>query len=225
MTTTPTADDQATDRLAEAPAAQGEDRETCWHCRGTGKALRTADILAESLALFPTADPVQMDAFVVEFYRRLVSADSRKAEGDRLAPLFPADLTTGDALNSQGHRQRDALLGALVELITQYDPDHLWSGEMDHLVKLLQKAGRSHAAFRRPDGSIRGATPAEYGEVFAVLVGLLHDVFGERWLAEYDAAWTDAYWFAAIEMMHAAQHYRLPDGRRPSFGRMPRRPR
>lgn len=197
-------------------------RPMCRECRGTGRVLNTADWLTESLGLFPTGDPVAMDGIIAEFYKRLISFDDMKADGDKLASLFPADLTTGEALNSKGHRQRDVLLDGVLTLMSTYDPDHLDSEPMQHLVQVLRKLGRDHAAFQRPDGTVRGATVKEYGEVLSVLVGLIHDAFGDRWLPEYDRAWADAYWFAAVEMMHSAQHHRTASGSVPVVGRQAR---
>jgi hemoglobin-like flavoprotein len=206
-------------RTDEAPTDVLDDRADCEHCRGTGKALRTSDWLAASLTLFPTESPEKMDSIIAEFYRRLVAADEGKDLGDRVAPLFPADLTTGPALNSKGNRQRDMLLHAIVSLVENFDPDHLNSANMRQLVEILRKEGRNHAAFERPDGTVRGVTRAEYEEVGAVLMTMLREVFADLWLPQFDAGWVEAYEFAMIEMLHAQQHYRMPDGRRPQFGR------
>jgi hypothetical protein len=210
---------------AEAPIH----RPDCRACLGTGKTLRTADWLRKAVEILPT-EPADLDGFVAEFYRRLVARDQTggpvvdgqptpKPLGDQLAPLFPSDLTTGDALNSKGHRQRDMLLNALVGLLSTYDPDRPDTADMRRLVQVLQKAGRDHSAFRRPDGTVRGATAAEYDEVFAVLAGLLHDVFGDRWLPEFDGALAAAYAFAVDVMRGAAALFHPPGAADPGFGR------
>lgn len=193
--------------------------ERCRACLGTGQVLRTADLLRLSLTLFPD-DAAQKDAFVAAFYQRLVDRDAGKSLGDRLAPLFPPDLTTGDALNSKGHRQRDMLLNAIISLGKIYDPDRPDSPDMRHLKDLLHKWGRDHASFRRPDGTERAATRAEYEEVWAVLAGLLHETFTDRWVPEFDIVWAEAYDFAEIEMRKAAQEFRAG---RALYGRTPRR--
>lgn len=193
----------------------------CTDCDGTGKTPRVTDVLNESLTLFPADDPTQMDAFIGAFYGRVVAADARKAPGDKLAPLFPRDIVSGPAVNASGRRQREVLLHAVVGVVANYDPDDLETPNMRQLVEVLRKEGRNHAAFLRPDGTVRGATVREYLQIEDILMGLIHDTFGDRWLPKYDEAWAEAYEFAMVEMLHSAQHYRRSDGGRP-YPRSPR---
>jgi hemoglobin-like flavoprotein len=176
----------------------GAPRAICHQCRGTGKVLTMRDYLDEVVGFLPT-DPAQLDALIAEFYNRLV----RTAPG--LKPLFPPDLTTGDALNSRGHKQRDELLNALVLLLTRYDPTVPASNDMIALKTSLGVWGRNHRDFARPDGTRSGATPDEYLIVRDVLVGLLMDVVGPMWEPVHTSVLASAYHFAMIEMLHAAQ--------------------
>ncbi len=172
-------------------------REPCGPCRGTGLTLTTNDLIAESLTLLPT-EPAQLDEFVREFYRRLLHA----APG--LIRLFPADLVTAEhtALDSAGKAQRDRLLNGIVTAIREYDPAD--DDRMDALRTHLATYGRSHRSFARPGGITAHAKMAEYILVGEILLGLLADTFGKRWLPEYSAAWAEAYEHAAVMMLHAA---------------------
>lgn len=218
---TTTTDPEETGAHLEEDDTDDEFELVCPTCRGTGRQFTTTALLRASLELFPKT-PAELDAFVAEFYRRLIARDESMPAGDRLGPLFPADLLTGDALNSQGHRQRDMLLNALVALGLRYDPDRPGSGNMRYLTAVLEKAGRDHSSFLRPDGSQRGATPEEYLIVRDVLFGLLRGVFGERWLPEYDEAWSAAYRFAMDLMLRAADAFRPPGAVRSGPGRVAR---
>jgi hemoglobin-like flavoprotein len=161
-------------------------RADCPHCRGTGKILTTNDLLRESIALVGD----QGDDVVREFYRRLLDA----APG--LAELFPADLLAEDTIKGQ----RDKLLQALIALANLYDPEN--ADQMGILDTHLAVFGRSHGTFyRASEGVTRGATLDEYQAVKVVLFGTLRD-FGEAlWLSEYDAAWSEAYDYAAGAML------------------------
>jgi hemoglobin-like flavoprotein len=168
-------------------------RVACTHCGGTGYTMRTtSELLRESIALIP-ADGGQ--TVIREFYRRLLSA------APDLAALFPADLITAatDDLASPGRMQRDKLLQALAALADLYG-----TGPEDRtrLDTALRAYGRSHAAFARPDGTTRGATIEEYLAVKAALMDTLHTAAGTAWRDEYDAAWTEAYDYAAVIMLH-----------------------
>lgn len=168
-------------------------RVNCHHCGGTGHAMRTvSELLRESIDLIP-ADGGQ--SVIREFYRRLLSA------APDLAPLFPRDLITAatDDLSSPGRMQRDKLLQALAALADLYGttPDAL-----TRLNTALKAYGRSHAAFARPDGTTRGATVEEYMAVKQSLVDTLHTVTGNRWLPEYDDAWSEAYDYAMVVMLY-----------------------
>jgi len=217
---------------AAAPETERFDRRPdCPHCLGTGKTLTANDKLRQSLALFPVEDAAAMDGIVAGFYARLVARDQTggpgggpKPLGEQLAPLFPHDLTTGPAPNSRGNPQRDMLLHALVAMIEEYDPDNPTSQGMQVREQELLRAGRSHSSFRRPDGSERPPSAAEYAEVFDVLAGLLHEAFGDKWLPEYDELWAEAYDDAVVVMRYAGREHQRETGGR-LVGRMPRQAR
>jgi hemoglobin-like flavoprotein len=167
----------------------------CPHCMGTGHVLTTNDYLRMSIQLLGD----QGDKVVAEFYARLLT------EAPELASLFPDDLVDPLAgAASPGRIQRDKLLGALVAVSQTYDRTDL--SAMEILDTHLATFGRAHANFHRPDGSVRGATLAEYHAVKVVLFGTLHDAAGEAWRPEYDDAWSEAYDYAVGEMMHAQNH-------------------
>lgn len=168
-----------------------DDREACPHCRGKGYVMTTNDLLRESIALVGDGG----DVIVREFYTRLLHA------APDLAQLFPADLLTGHLGDDSkgGAEQRDKLLQALVALSQTYDPTD--AEKMRVLDTHLLAFGRAHAAFQRPDGSIQGATLAEYEAVKSVLFGTLVDAAGPAWLPEYTAAWSEAYEHAARGMI------------------------
>jgi hemoglobin-like flavoprotein len=162
---------------------------------GTGNVLTTNDLLRRSIALLGDNG----DDTVREFYRRLLDF------APSLAALFPADLVAATEVetDSPGKRQRDKLLAALVALSQTYDPADAES--MAILDTHLATFGRSHAAFHRPDGSIRGATVGEYLAVKRILFETLHDAAGKEWRPEYDDAWSEAYDYAMVGMLYTAQ--------------------
>lgn len=164
------------------------ERDRCPVCRGTGWKMTTSDFLRESIGLIEG----QEDSVVREFYRRLLDV------APHLAALFPADLLTTD----ETRHQRDKLVGALAALATHYDPTN--PNQMETLKTALAAMGRAHSAFRRPDGTVSPASLDEYQAVKVVLFGTLHDMAGAAWLPVYDAAWSEAYDFAASHMMVAA---------------------
>lgn len=166
-------------------------RPTCPTCRGRGYVPTTNDLLRESIALVADGG----DVVVREFYTRLLHA------APDLAALFPPDLltaSTGDEL-SDGYGQRNRLLGALVSLSQFYNPADAQG--MARLNVVLTSWGGRHAAFLRPDGTVRGATLAEYEAVKQVLFGTLVAAAGDRWHPEYTAAWDEAYEHAAKGMI------------------------
>jgi hemoglobin-like flavoprotein len=157
-------------------------RINCPTCEGHGYVTKTVnDLLRESLALLGDNG----DAVIREFYNRLLTA------APDLAPLFPADLLNEDTT----HHQRDRLLKALIALSELYDPNN--PDSMDRLETALRAFGRSHAAFQRPDGTVRGATMREYVAVADTLLGTLRAVAGDAWIDAYDDAWDEAYYHAA----------------------------
>lgn len=184
--------------LAEAPPPYTRDRVPCPTCRGTGLVLTIRDYLDEIVAILPE-EAGDKDAMIAEFYRRLL------VNYPHLAFLFPKDLTTGDALNSKGHRQRDQLWGGLEALLTRYDPDRRDSENMRALTTALEAFGRDHSAFLREDGTVEGATEDEYIAVRNVLLRLCQDALGAAWLPEHSYALGRAYRFAMVKMMNAAE--------------------
>ena len=169
-------------------------RETCSHCEGRGFVPGISDYLRESAALLGD----QGDAVVLSFYRRLFTA------APEVAKLFPGDPTKGDlGTDHRGAKQREKLLAAIVALADLYDPDD--PEKMDRLDRALKSFGRSHAAFARADGTVRGATWEEYGVVKDALFATLVQATGSAWKAEYTASWSQAYDYAAAVMV-AEQH-------------------
>lgn len=168
----------------------------CEHCGGSGVVVRSvSELLHEVAALVPDGGG---DRIVKEFYVRLLAA------APDLASLFPGDLVTaqsGDE-DSAGFTQRDRLWKALVAMLTMYDPAD--AAAMERLDHALGAFGRSHAAFPRPDGTVKGATLQEYAAVQNVLMGVLHDVAGNAWRPAYDAAVEEAYDYVAAHMMDEA---------------------
>lgn len=189
--------------------ARLDTREDCPHCRGRGKRLTTNDLLRESIALIEGSE----DAVVRTFYEHLLRA------APDLASLFPADLLDPlspapiDAPDRTGRGQRDKLVAALAALAQSYDPGN--AEGMQILDTHLAAFGRSHAAFYRQDGSVRGATVTEYHYVKQILFATLHDAAGDAWLPEYDAAWDEAYEYAARHMLAAQDSVPNPHGRYP----------
>jgi hemoglobin-like flavoprotein len=188
-------------------------RPPCPACRGKGYVMTTSDLLRESIALL---DGETGDTAILTFYSRLLDA------APNLAEIFPSDLLAprdplGDP-DSRGLKQRDKLYGALKALATMYDPDN--PDSLEPLDTALQAMGRAHAAFWRPsEGVTRGATLEEYAAVKAVLFGTLHDLAGEAWLPEYDAAWSEAYDYAAAEMLREQHHSGFKSARYPRQAR------
>jgi hemoglobin-like flavoprotein len=170
-------------------------RESCEHCGGTGFMPGISDHLRESISLLGN----QGDEVVRTFYRMLF----RTAPG--LVALFPADPSEGDlGTDHRGAQQREKLLQALVALSDLYDPDD--AEKMDRLDRALQTFGRSHAAFARADGTIRGATLEEYVAVKDALFTTLLQAAGHAWKAEYTESWSQAYDYATGIML--AEQYR-----------------
>jgi hemoglobin-like flavoprotein len=169
-------------------------RETCDHCRGTGYVPNVSDYLRESIGLLGD----QGDEVVHSFYGTLFRADPD------LVSLFPGNPTEGDfGTDHKGARQRESLLKALTALANLYDPDS--ADKMAQLDTALKSFGRSHAAFARKDGTIRGATWEEYGAVKAALFATLVRAAGNAWRAEFTESWSQAYDYAAAVML-AEQH-------------------
>lgn len=200
----------------EAPPQVADDREDCAACHGTGKKLRCADYLAEIAGMLPTDDEVALDMIIADFYRDFTAA------APHLTVFFPPDLTTGDALNSKGNRQREQLLLALVALLSRYDPDHPQSDGMQALRTNAGTWGRSHSAWLNPEtGEIYYPTPDDYLLVRNSLVNLLAGGLGEQLTPKHVAALARAYHSVSNWMQNAADEWRMEQGE-PT---VPRRPR
>lgn len=166
----------------------------CTHCGGRGYVPGLNDLLNESLALLGD----QGDEVIRAFYSRLFMVASG------LAALFPGNPTEGDlGTDHKGARQRERLLNAIAALADLYDPAD--ADKMERLDSALERFGRSHAAFARPDGTIKGATIEEYAAVKDALFTTLVRTAQDAWKAEYTEAWSQAYDYAA-GMMVAAQY-------------------
>lgn len=188
----------------QAPPQLTDDRDDCPTCHGTGKVLTVSDFLGEIVAMLPAADPVAMDMIIADFYRNLLAA------APHLAEFFPADLTTGDALNSKGNRQRDQLLGALVDILTRYDPAHPDSKDMQALKTNAQTWGRSHSLWwKASDGSYYEPTEDDYISVRNVLVMLLKGGLGDKLTDRHVQALAKAYRSVSLWMQGAADEWRM----------------
>jgi hemoglobin-like flavoprotein len=134
-----------------------------------GQIAADAYLLGESLELIaPHGDDV-----VATFYDQLFQRHPQVRD------LFPADMTA----------QRERLLTAIVEVVTNYD-------QRDSLVPMLREAGARHVGY--------GAEPAHYDVVGTVLLECLAATAGDAWTAEYEAAWSRMYAFVADSMRAGA---------------------
>jgi hypothetical protein len=182
----------------------------CTACGGTGHVSRTLnELLRETVALIPVDGG---DQVIREFYRRLLNYRTMNPDGtvkehtgQQLAPLFPRDLLTAATQDgaSPGAMQRDKLLNALLAVSELYggSPD-----DMDSLDTAIGVYGRSHAAFQRPDGTVRGATEQEYEAVIDVFRGLLRDAFGKSFTGAHEQAWEDALRYVKVGMLWSQYH-------------------
>jgi hypothetical protein len=197
-----------------------DDRADCPACRGTGKQLTTNDYLNEIVGMLPE-DAASRDGIIAEFYTRLVGSDTIKGAAPHLREFFPPDLTTGDALNSHGNKQRDQLFGALANILTRYDPDHPDSEEMRSLIEAAKAWGRSHSEWQRRDGSFYIPTEEDYLTVRNVLAQLLSELLGGKFAREHFVALVLAYRTVSLEMQRAADEWRMQRGA-PSVARRAR---
>lgn len=182
-------------RAAVPHAVVSPHREACEHCGGTGYMPGISDYLRESIALLGD----QGDAVVRTFYGVLFRG------APEMVSLFPGNPTEGDlGSDHKGAKQRELLLAALVALSDLYDPDD--PDRMQRLDTALASFGRKHAAFTRPDGTIKGATLEEYAAVKTALFATLVQAAGNAWKAEYTEAWSQAYDYATGSML--AEQYR-----------------
>jgi hypothetical protein len=208
-----------------APPQIEDDRADCPVCHGTGKTLTTADYLREIAGMLPD-DEAATDAFIAEFYRRLVGDEQAGVKGaaPHLKEFFPPDLTTGDALNSKGNKQRDQLFGAIAGLLTKYDPDRPESDDMRYLSTALAKWGRDHAWWYQPStGGVYVPTAEDYLTVRNVLVSLLREALGNQLTNRHVAELADAYETAEVTMRYHAKMWRMSNPGRVVMPRQPRR--
>lgn len=177
----------------------------CPHCFGTGRILTTNDLLRESVQLLGTDSAVHQNIIVI-FYGNLL------AKAPDMIPLFPRDLLDPES-SGPGKVQRDRLLAALLALGQGYNPEN--PRAMEVLNTHLATFGRAHAAFRRPDGTVQGATVLEYAAVWEALGGVLVTLPG--WESRFTKAWMEAYNYAAQRMISAQVSMEST-----AFGRFPR---
>lgn len=171
------------------------ERRPCRHCQGTGHMPSISDFLRESVGLLGD----QGDDVIRAFYQSLFRMDPD------LAALFPGNPAEGDlGTDHRGAQQRERLLGAVIALADLYDPAD--PDKMGKLDTALASFGRSHSAFARPDGTVRGASWEEYAAVKTALFGTLVRAAGAAWTPEHTAAWSQAYDYAAAVML--AEQYR-----------------
>jgi hemoglobin-like flavoprotein len=179
-----------TSRQAPAPLVSPV-RVECEHCKGVGYVPGINDLLVESASLIGDRG----DEVVRLFYSTLLS------DAPAMTYLFPSDIVSASAgtQNSKGVAQREKLLGALVALAENYHPGD--PARMARLDRELQRFGRAHAGFVRPDGTTSGATLEEYAAVKAALFSTLVRVAAEKWKPEYAVAWSQAYDYATAIML------------------------
>lgn len=189
-----------------------DDRDDCPACRGTGKVQTTADYLAELVGMLPTDNAAALDAIIADFYGRLVGTSTTQGAAPHLKQFFPADLTTGDALNSKGNRQRDMLLNALVQLLTRYDPDHPESENMQALMTAADTWGRSHSEWQAADGTLYVPSEEDYLAVRNVLAAVLSDGLGTRLEGVHVGALVRAYRTVSLAMQASADRWRMQRG-------------
>jgi methyl-accepting chemotaxis protein len=115
------------------------------------------------------------------FYARLFTA------APAVVPLFAA---------SDMRRQKTKLLGALVLLRKSLR-------DLDAIVPTLRELGARHAGY--------GAEPEHYPVVGRVLIAAMAEVAGDRWRAEYQQAWAEAFELVAAAMIAGAAEADLRD--------------
>lgn len=180
---------------------------SCTGCFGTGYVMSVSDLLRMSLGLLGD-NPAKHHELIAGFYARLLTA------APELVPLFPPDLTDPTS-SADGKIQRDRLLSGLIAVGQMYDPDHPDAEPMQVLCKELERLGRSHAAFQRPDGRVRGATVREYNSVGDLLLSTLGGAVGPAWVTAVNEAWDEAYDFAARGMIAGAWNAGFKSARYP----------
>lgn len=177
-------------------------------CPSCGRPVPTvSDHLRESVDVVAP----RRDELAIAFYRRLF----------QMAPhteiLFPPDILTGapDDEDSAGAAQRERIVKAVIAVSKYYDPSS--SESMEALNNTCDIFGVEHSNFGRPDGTNRGATFGEYRVVGVALADAFHEIAGDEWRPEFDAAWAEAYDHIADRMIKAQK---ADDQTR--YGRQPR---
>jgi NAD(P)H-flavin reductase/hemoglobin-like flavoprotein len=115
--------------------------------------------------------------------------------GDEVPLFFYSDLfikhpEVRDLFPISMKAQREHLIGALAQIVAQFD-------RVDDLGVFLKGLGRDHRKF--------GALAEHYDAVGDSLVATLAHFAGDAWTAELEADWTDAYRLVAGVMMTAAK--------------------
>lgn len=181
----------------------------CETCDGTGYIQRTiSELLRDTVAMLPAGGG---DEVIREFYRRLLAYEkvdpadgTHHRIGYELGSLFPRDLLSAAVgSGAPGALQRDKLLEAILAVSELYGGT---DADMDRLDTAIATFGNMHAAFARPDGTVRGATEEEYEVVIDVFLGLLHDGLGNPFTDTHAAAWAEALNYVKIGMLWAAFH-------------------
>jgi hemoglobin-like flavoprotein len=167
----------------------------------------TNDLLTETAGMLPE-DSASRDDAIREFYRRLLTA------APDLAFLFPPDLlTAAHGSGDPGAVQRDRLLAAILALADTYGAG---PEAMQRLDNVIVSMGHRHAAFARADGTVEGATEAEYDAVIAVFLQLMRDALGDQFTDLHWKAWMRALRYVKVGMLWAQYHSGA------SYPRMPR---
>jgi hemoglobin-like flavoprotein len=127
------------------------------------------ELLNESLEMVaPVADDL-----IRMFYDQLFE------QHPAVRAMFPADMT----------EQRERLLKAIVDVVTNYD-------RREELVPVLADLGKRHVQY--------GAQPEHFPIVGGILLECLAKVAGDVWNQEYEGAWARMYTFTADTMLAGA---------------------
>lgn len=127
------------------------------------------ELLNESLELVAPA----ADELIRTFYDQLFE------QHPAVRAMFPDDMT----------EQRERLLKAIVDVVTNYD-------RRDELVPVLAELGKRHTQY--------GAQAEHFPIVGGILLECLGKVAGDHWSQEYEGAWARMYTFAAETMLAGA---------------------
>jgi len=119
----------------------------------------------------------------------LVEEDQDKLAGYFYARIFLHHPQIRELFPVQMDVQRARLLGAIVSAVQTVD-------DPERFDDFLKSLGRDHRKFH--------VAPDQYELVGAALIEALRTFAGERWSAEYDQAWRDAYDVIARKMLQGA---------------------